>query len=419
MALARERGAPRVLWVTEEPPDRTLGGGSIRQSHLFEALATAYPTELLAVGAPPDRWVSASAAATTELPRREAPRADGALGRRTLALGLAVGSRYPSALYPARRVRRDLARALEQRRRSYELVCVEHEGLAPVIPADRSGRWILTMHNLLAGMLETELGLAPGRRQRWIRERDLRKARALERRALERYDRCVVCSDEDAAALAALGVQHSRAGVDVIPNGVDLSRIVPTPLPSTPRVLFPGRLGWQPNVDGALWFCSQVWPQIRRAVPDASLALVGQSPAPAVRQLSERPGVEVHADVPSMRPYLESARVVVVPVRVGTGTRLKALEGMAAARPVVGTAVGLDGIGATDGVDALVADGADAFARAVLAAIQHDELARGLAEAGRAHVEARFGWDRIGAQFVELVSELLEADPSRASSNAA
>ncbi len=99
--------------------------------------------------------------------------------------------------------------------------------------------------------------------------------------------------------------------------------------------------------------------------------------------------------------------MVIVPLLVGTGTRLKALEAMAAARPLVGTTVGLEGIGVHDGIHARVADEPGSFARAVIELLGGETLARGLAEAGRAHVEQRFAWEQIGKQLVETVSGLL------------
>lgn len=402
----------RVLWVTDEPPDRALGGGSIRQSHLFEALAAELTIDLLTVGASPDDRVGASAASVTELPGPAPAWSEHPVARRALALGVTLGSRHPSPLYPTRTVRRELARAIGDRAGHYGVVCVEHEALAPVIPAVRAERWMLTFHHLLSGMIESELALAPGRRQRWFRERDLRKARVLERDTVARYDTSVVCSDEDAMALAAIAGGGARERIEVIPNGVDLAAFKRTPVPSEARVLLPGHLGWQPNVDGAAWFCSEVWPGVRERLPDASLMLVGRSPAREVLELGRVPGVSVEADVPSMAPYLQAARVVVVPLRVGTGTRLKALEGMAAGRPVVGTSVGLGGIGVVDGVHGLIADDPAAFAAAVLTALERDELARSLADSARALVEARFGWGAIGARFVALVSGLLDGASS-------
>jgi polysaccharide biosynthesis protein PslH len=396
----------RVLWVTDEPLDRSLGGGSIRQAHLFEALASAVPTDLLIVGPEPAPAIRDLARGVTVLPRGSAPWAERPIGRRALSLAITLASPYPSAMYPLRPVRRTLARALAARRGRYSVVCLEHEGLAPLIPGERSERWLLTFHYLLSGMIERELALAPGRRQRWFRERDLHKAREVERAAVSSYDRCVACSEEDAASLRAIGQGSELERVAVIPNGVDLSALRPTPLPSGRRVLLPGHLAWSPNVDGAGWFCSEVWPRVLAEVSDAQLLLVGRAPAAEVLALGELAGVSVHPDVPSMAPYFESARTVVVPLRVGTGTRLKALEGLAAGRPVVGTTIGLEGIGVVDGVHALVADEPAAFARAVVRALRDDELARSLAAAGRAHVAGRFGWDRIGERFVALVSEL-------------
>jgi glycosyltransferase involved in cell wall biosynthesis len=409
-------GPRRVLWVTEEPPDRSLGGGNIRQAHLFGALARAFPTDLLVVGSVTDEQVRAAAARIIELPKKTAPMTDDPVGRRTLELAITLGSRYPLPAYMAGPSRRTLGSAIKARPKRYDLVCVEHEALAPLISASRGECWLLTFHNLLSGVIEGELALAPGRRQRWFRERDLRKAQRLEQRALRRYDRCVVCSNDDADSLASIGADGARERIKVIPNGVDLGRFRSVPLPREPRVLFPGTFAYPPNVDGAVWFCSEIWPRVRSAVPDATLMLVGRAPVDEVRRLASKAGVSVHADVPSMVKYFESARVVVVPLRVGTGTRLKALEAMAAGRPVVGTSVGLQGIGVADGLHARTADDAERFAAAVIETLRYEELATALGEAGRAHVERRFGWGRIGSLFVAMASELVESAAARSSS---
>jgi glycosyltransferase involved in cell wall biosynthesis len=400
-------GSPRVLWVTEEPPDRSLGGGTIRQAYLFEALAGAFAVELLLAGSLADDHVRSLATAVTELPKGRAVMAEDAVVRRILELGVTLGSRYPLPAYMAGPSRRRLARALRRGDAPYDLVIVEHEALAPVISRSRSARWILTFHHVLSGMIASEVALAPGRRQRWFRERDVGKARRLEAQAVREYDLCITCSPEDAAALAATE-PAGQSRIRVVPNGVDLRRIHASPLVAEPRILFPGTFHYSPNVDGALWFCSEVWPRVRSAVPDATLILAGREPVSEVRRLARLPGVEVHPDVPSMTCYFESARAVVVPLRVGTGTRIKALEAMAAGRPVIGTSVGLAGVGIEDGVQARVVDDAEAFAEAVAGVLRSDELAGRLGQAGRRHVETHFGWDRIGRRFVDTVREVLE-----------
>lgn len=402
---------PRILWVTEEPPDRLLGGGNIRQAYLFEALARAFSTDLLVIGEVSDERVRQAAASLIEVPAPSPGVIDRGAGPRLQALAGMLGSLDPQRILPARGSRRALKRRLDQLAGRYDLICVEHAALAPLLPATRACPWVITLHHLLSGMVARELELAPGRRQRVFRTVDLFKAERLERRALERCDCCLVCSDGDAAALRARVGTGAAERVRVVPNGVDLAIYAPTPLPSEPTVLLSGTLGWTPNVDGATWFCTEVWPRVVARVPAARLTLAGRSPVPEVTRLARPPGISLAADVPSMVPYVRAARVIVVPLRIGTGTRLKALEGMAAGRPVVGTTIGLEGLGAVDGRDMLIADDAIAMAGALVELLTSDERATSLAAAGRAHVEQHFGWDAIGRTFLATLAELLKSQP--------
>jgi glycosyltransferase involved in cell wall biosynthesis len=138
-------------------------------------------------------------------------------------------------------------------------------------------------------------------------------------------------------------------------------------------------------------------------VPDAILDIVGARPPPDVLALGNSDGVAVHADVPDVVPFLERARVAVVPLRIGSGSRLKALEAMAAGRPVVGTAIGVGGLEARPGRDLIVAVDAGAFADQVARCLADRELAMRLGRQGRALVEERYCWDRIGAEYAALL----------------
>lgn len=406
--MTRTLPSGRILWITEEPPDRSLGGGSIRQAHLFEAVAGAYSTDLLLVGALNDDRIRRAAASVTELPKSPPFWSDHPLVRRSVELAIALGSPLPSAAYPLGPSRRKLARALREAG-TYALACVEHESLAPLAFALGSTPALITFHHLLSQMVRQELSHTSGRRQRWFLQRDLEKAIRVERQTLSSFDRVITCSEEDAAVLSQLGGGSGAANVAVIPNGVDLSSFDLTPLPSEPRVLFPGSLNYGPNVDGALWFCTEVWPRVRAEVPSAQLVLAGRHPVPEITRLADAEAVVVRPNVPSMVDWFQWARLVVVPLRIGTGTRLKALEAMASGRAVVGTSVGLDGIGITDGSQGRVADEPDAIADVIVTLLRRDDLAQSLAQAGREHVRQRFGWDQIGARYVELISGLVDS----------
>lgn len=218
---------------------------------------------------------------------------------------------------------------------------------------------------------------------------------------VSRYDRVIAVSEADAQVL-----QPADPGkVTVVPNGVELRDSTPAGLPADPVVVFTGALYTGPNRDGIGWFCREIWPIVLRDRPDARLLIVGSRPTPDVERLAGDPGVELIPDVPEIWGYLDRARVAIVPLRIGSGTRLKALEAMAAARPVVGTSIGLEGLGLVDGHHAAFADDPVSFAAAINRALSDESWAAALAKNGLRMVEDQYGWQSIGANFADTVLE--------------
>jgi polysaccharide biosynthesis protein PslH len=391
----------RALWVTAEPPDRNLGGGSIREAYLLEALAKKVDTHLLLAGTLQDDRTRAVLAGVTEVDLPSRPPPTDAKRRRIDDLRRVLLDHEPADVVENRPRVRGLSECLPELG-DFDLVCVEHDRLGPLIGhrRGRGGRWALTMHNLPSERKRHELALARTARQRWLYRREVAIARRFEEAMIDAYDVVFVPSDADAAALVGRAV--------VVPNGVDADRFHPTPLPNTRTVVFTGTLSWGPNIEGLTWFCGEVLPLVREAVPDVHLDVIGRSPLPEVEALTQLPGVAVHADVPSVVPWLEAARVAVVPLRIGSGTRLKALEAMAAGRPVVGTSVGLEGLGVEHGVHALVADEPASLAAALVLLLTDDEVARRVAAAGAEQARRRFSWDVVGRRFVDTLLHLVQ-----------
>jgi glycosyltransferase involved in cell wall biosynthesis len=241
----------------------------------------------------------------------------------------------------------------------------------------------------------------PHRRQRWLLRRDANAAARFEQRAATSFDAVIACTAEDAGAL-----RRAAAEVIVVPNGVDPERFRPTPMSTGRRIVFTGALYTTPNVDGALWFCHEVLPLVRQQEPSVEVDLVGAHPVEEVLALGKLAGVTVYSDVETVAPYLNAARLAVVPIRVGSGSRLKALEALAAGRPVVGTSIGLEGLELRAGEHALVADDTASFAAAVVRLLRDDELASALATAGHACVVRRFSWAAITPAFTDAVLAL-------------
>ena len=193
---------------------------------------------------------------------------------------------------------------------------------------------------------------------------------------------------------------NSRLRVEVSPNGVDTNRYRPLPEEGeTAEMLFIGNMGYQPNVDAAVYFCREVLPFIRREVPDARLWVVGIGPGTSVRRL-EGNGVFVTGGVPDVVPYYKRSKVCVVPVRAGSGTRLKILEAMALGRPVVSTSMGCEGLEVVGGDHVLIADDHEVFAEQTVKLLRHRELRARIVAKARELVVASYDWDVIAEKLM-------------------
>jgi glycosyltransferase involved in cell wall biosynthesis len=252
--------------------------------------------------------------------------------------------------------------------------------------------------------------------RRWYVGRQWRKFRRFEKRVLSQADLTVAVSDVDADRFRR---DFGVARVDVVENGVDTTFFRPHEARREPgRVLFLGSLDWRPNLDGVRLLLGRVFPGVRAQEPSARLCLVGRNPPEELRREVEGlPGVELHASVPDVRPYLASCGLMVVPLRIGGGSRLKILEALASGVPVVSTRVGAEGLCLEPGKHLTVVEDADALAPALVAAIRAPGAARAQAERGRRVVLERYDWDaladRLGRIWTRCVAEARSRNDAR------
>jgi glycosyltransferase involved in cell wall biosynthesis len=203
---------------------------------------------------------------------------------------------------------------------------------------------------------------------------------------------CVTMSEADRRLLLSA---NSSLRVEVSPNGVDTKHYRPLPEEGdTAEMLFIGNMGYQPNVDAAVYFCHEVLPLIRRRVSDTKLWIVGISPGASVMRLGGN-GVSVTGGVPDVVPYYMRSKVCVVPLRAGGGTRLKILEAMALGRAVVSTSMGCEGLDVVDGEHILIADDSKLFAEQIVKLLTDNELRARIAAKAREFVVASYDWDVI------------------------
>jgi len=318
------------------------------------------------------------------------------------------------------KVARELSRILNEQ--TFDLVQIQIHliGYLPIIRACRSQPLVVCdWHNI-----ESELMDRYGRYTRsWARklyvDRTTHLIKNVERRLLTECDAHIVVSERDRSTLRALAPETR---VDIVENGVDAARYANCEELAAPMLLgrgrqtrrdivFVGSMDFHANIDGANYFCAEVWPRIHALAPQLRFIVVGSRPAAEVRDLARSPGVIVTGAVDDVRPYYGGALAAIVPLRVGGGTRLKILEAMAAGIPVVSTSIGAEGLAVNPGANILLADTPEEMARVLMELHHSREMWQRLSEAGRELARTRYDWCVIGSSLHRTHRLLLDQRP--------
>lgn len=240
-----------------------------------------------------------------------------------------------------------------------------------------------------------DLETVPWRRA--LLEIEWRKLRAREAAACRQADLTIAVSDDDCRRLGTLAPE---ANITWIPTGVDVDYFRPHPGQERPaHLVFSGSMDWHPNEDAVRYFIADILPLIRAEVPGVTFSIVGRNPSDALRAIAAAAGVEVTGTLDDIRPALAEASVCVVPLRAGSGTRLKIFEALAMGKAVVSTTLGAEGLTMESGRHFVAANGQREFAGAVVALLRNSERRRWIAEEGRAMVEARHSWAQVAKPF--------------------
>jgi glycosyltransferase involved in cell wall biosynthesis len=370
-----------ALFLTPVMPGASGDGLAMRAGLFLEGLARSFRVRCLVIpvfGTPrqPDELVARLATSVDVLPLD--PQADAVADLRRRLAEPAARARS-IALHPrpslCRGATLDAAHAVARAAHGASLVHVFRLYLAPFLDVlldtvgDAPRRPIVTI----------DVDDAEASTRRLAGDPDADAYERLEAHYLPVVDHVVTAANADAMALAET---HNLTRVTAVPNAIRVpGRVVPPPPYGTGRdLVLVGNLSYAPNVDAALWLCHEVLPQL----PGASVALVGWAPAPAVTELGRLDQVTVAGSVADVAPWYERARVAVVPVRRGGGTRIKLIEALAHGRPVVSTSPGAAGLDLVPGRDGLVlADDPGAFAAACRRLLSDPSLSARLAARGR------------------------------------
>jgi sugar transferase (PEP-CTERM/EpsH1 system associated) len=386
----------RILFLALYPPYPPDDGGRIRTLNILKQVAQRHQLTLLAFSDPSrhDHYLEYLQSWCVKVIVIPKP---------------IVGSR--SVFAKLRDIRRDKPISLDQyysremasairdlvRTGGFDVAHIDHiylaqyvEDLAP-LPA------VLTHHNVEAIAQKRALCLRPppfGLR-RWFIWREYRRWAKYEVEISQRFGALVAVSQREAAYF-----QRNVPNVPtfVVPNGVDTEFFRPlgsSKCDQNPTLLYTGRMDYLPNVDAVTWFCREVLPRIQRAYPSVHFHIVGRSPTPEVQALGKLPGVMIVGEVPDVRPYYALATIFVVPLRLGAGTRLKILEAMAMATPVISTTLGCEGLDVEPGKDLIIADTVEEMEVQITHLLENSVFRDKIGQRARLTVKQKYDWQNI------------------------
>lgn len=261
---------------------------------------------------------------------------------------------------------------------------------------------VLFQHNVESMLWQRMASTEANPFKRMAYQIEARKMAHYERDSLGKFHHVIAVSDYDRKQMLEM---DACSAISVVPTGVDTKKypVAPPAAANPPRIIFTGSMDWEPNIDAVAYFCQDIWPRVRFEFPAAIFQIVGRNPHSRVKQLASD-SVQVTGTVPSVADYLRDASLVVVPLRIGGGTRLKIFEAMAMGKALISTSIGAEGLDVESGRDLILADNAAAFADSIILLLRDASLRRQYEQAA-ARLAAQYDWSNIVISFAGVLEE--------------
>jgi len=294
---------------------------------------------------------------------------------------------------------------------AYDAVLVEETDLLPNLPECLPVPLVVDHHNAEHLLLERYVAHAENPLRALYARLEARKVRRWEREATRRASTVLVCSDHDRSTFQKLAPYSS---ILIVPNVIDADAYAPVfeEAEENHTVLYAGGMDWHPNRDAVRYFAHRILPRLRTLVPKAEFVVAGRAPSPHFKQEFARiPGIRFTGTLADLRPEICKAAVCVVPLRIGSGTRLKILEAAALGKAIVSTRIGAEGLEFVDGEEIVLADAPSEFAEAVASLLADRDRRGRMGQAARKRLEksyslpvmraaVEYAWDAMDIKFV-------------------
>lgn len=395
----------RILFVTSRLPFPPSEGHQLRAWHLLRAAAREHRVTLLSLRRPEEQPlpehlpdVELDGVHQVDLPALRWPHR---------AAGLALRALLPGRTLLDLRYRPALQQRFDQLVPQADLVHLDILAVAGLLErVPRDVPTVLNEHNVESLLAGKRVGIETRPLHRLLLQLKYRGLENFERSACARADRVLACSREDAERLQTLS---PGCRVSVVPNGVDLEAFSPgKPGDEQDETLvFVGHMGWFPNRDGIEYFIAEILPLLR-ARQNLHLEVIGRKQDVSLPSTAAG-RVNFAGFVDDLQSRVRRAAIFIVPLRAGSGTRLKILEAMAMGKAIVSTRIGAEGIALVDGDSACLVDTPEEFARAIDRLLDDPDFRHRLGRRARQVAEQHYGWTVIGERLLATYESLLEA----------
>jgi sugar transferase (PEP-CTERM/EpsH1 system associated) len=391
----------RILFLCPQPLWPINTGARLRNFHLANSLGSFCEVTVLQITQPGE----SSAAPTPATFQRVLSAERGkSYTPAKLLRGLAGPTPVTVLNYTSDKVARVLAEILNSA--SYDAVQMESIHLIRYLEIIRKSMKkpfvVLDWHNIESELMQRYAGSATNPVREFVAARTATLLRQLEEQALRSFAAHTVVSEREKEKLLA---RVPQAEIHVIPNGVDVAAFAPRSTlksPSSRRtLLFVGSMDYHANSDAVIWFCRDIWPLLAAEFSTIDFKIVGRNPPASVLALASS-RIIVTGTVEDVRPFYSEAFAVLVPLRVGGGTRLKILEAMAAGVPVISTRLGAEGLSIEDQREFLLADTAADMAASIRALLNQPALAQRLCAAARTLAQSQYDWSVLGQKLATV-----------------
>jgi len=316
------------------------------------------------------------------------------------------GAPYAVSRFASPRVRERLKGWFEER--CFDVVVCDFLDAAVNFPKKITIPTVLFQHNVESEIWRRHALVQSHPAKKLLYQIEFAKMLGYERKMVRQFQHVIAVSEHD-RELMSRWVEPSH--ITIVPTGVDL-RQFEAKFPGTEKenlVIFVGAMDWEPNIDAVQYFCQEIWPSVQANIPGARFRIVGRNPDLRVQKLAGET-VEVTGSVPSVVDHLHAAALVVVPLRIGGGTRLKIYEAMAAGKAVVSTSVGAEGLDVHHGRDIVLADDATTFSESVVRLLRDEPLRRRY-EKSAAALAVQYDWATISEKFLFVLRSLAGGVP--------